>query len=158
MLSKNPELTPVQMDSILEITAVDKGLAGRDSLYGAGRIDALAAVNATPEFAEPPEAIDDLSATLTNGAKSATGDIRLSWSEPYSDLGVDYYVVYRATNPQGTMDSLSFTSDTTYTHAGAAGDTLVNFYYTVKAVDTDGQKSDESNRVGEFDIYLMTAP
>ncbi|MEO0073848.1 MAG: S8 family serine peptidase, partial [candidate division WOR-3 bacterium] len=45
MLSKNPGLTPAVVDSILEITAVELGPSGKDNDFGAGRIDALAAVN-----------------------------------------------------------------------------------------------------------------
>jgi subtilisin family serine protease len=45
MLSKNPDLTPAEVDSILEMTAIDHGPAGKDNDFGAGRIDALAAVN-----------------------------------------------------------------------------------------------------------------
>ncbi len=45
MLSKNPNLSPAVIDSILEMTAVDLGPTGKDNDYGAGRIDALAAVN-----------------------------------------------------------------------------------------------------------------
>jgi subtilisin family serine protease len=45
MLSKNPDLTPAEVDSILELTAVDRGAPGKDNDFGAGRIDALAAVN-----------------------------------------------------------------------------------------------------------------
>jgi len=45
MLSKNPNLTPAVIESILEVTAVDLGSPGKDNDYGAGRIDALAAVN-----------------------------------------------------------------------------------------------------------------
>jgi serine protease AprX len=44
MLSKNPNLSPEAVDSILEVTAVDRGPAGKDNDFGAGRIDALAAV------------------------------------------------------------------------------------------------------------------
>jgi len=46
MLSKDPTLTPEQIDEILESTAVDKGIPGKDNQYGSGRVDALAAVNA----------------------------------------------------------------------------------------------------------------
>lgn len=46
MLQKNPNLTPEDIDQILETTAVDLGSTGKDNDYGAGRIDALAAVNA----------------------------------------------------------------------------------------------------------------
>jgi subtilisin family serine protease len=155
MLSKNPNLTPVQMDSILEVTALDRGPAGRDSLYGAGRIDALAAVQATPSSGQPPEAIVDLLATLTNGAKSSSGNIHLTWTEPSSDAGVDHYVIYRTTEPTLTMDSLDATTDTTYIDAAAVGETTTQYYYMVKAVDTLGQKSPESNKVGEFDIPLV---
>lgn len=45
MLSKNPDLLPAEVDSILEMTAVDLGANGKDNDFGAGRIDALAAVN-----------------------------------------------------------------------------------------------------------------
>jgi subtilisin family serine protease len=45
MLSKNPDLSPAEVDSILEVTSVDRGAAGKDNDFGAGRIDALAAVN-----------------------------------------------------------------------------------------------------------------
>ena len=45
MLSKNPDLTPAEVDSILELTALDRGATGKDNDFGAGRIDALAAVN-----------------------------------------------------------------------------------------------------------------
>ncbi|MCX7731747.1 MAG: S8 family peptidase [candidate division WOR-3 bacterium] len=48
MLSKNPNLTPRMVDSILEVTAVDLGTAGKDNDFGAGRIDAFAAVTAVP--------------------------------------------------------------------------------------------------------------
>ena len=45
MLSKDPELTPEQIDDILEHTAV-KLSEHKNNDFGAGRIDALAAVNA----------------------------------------------------------------------------------------------------------------
>ena len=46
MLSKDPSLTPEEIDSIIETTCLDLGSSGRDNLYGAGLINALAAVNA----------------------------------------------------------------------------------------------------------------
>ncbi len=54
MLSKNPNLSPATIDSILEITAVDRGPTGKDMDYGAGRIDALAAVNHIGASGGPP--------------------------------------------------------------------------------------------------------
>jgi len=46
LLQSDPELTPYKIDSIIELTAVDLGSSGKDNDYGAGRIDAFAAVMA----------------------------------------------------------------------------------------------------------------
>jgi len=51
MLERQPLLSPRQIDSLIQITAVDIEAAGRDSLSGMGRIDALQAVNAISEGA-----------------------------------------------------------------------------------------------------------
>ncbi|MCH7761729.1 S8 family peptidase, partial [candidate division TA06 bacterium] len=45
MLSKNPGLSPAELDSIIEMTSVDLGTPGKDNDYGAGRIDCCAAIN-----------------------------------------------------------------------------------------------------------------
>jgi hypothetical protein len=47
MLSGNPGLSPTEIKSILEDTAIELGPAGKDSLYGSGRVDALEAVLAS---------------------------------------------------------------------------------------------------------------
>ncbi len=49
MLSKNMELTPEEVDEILQTTAYDRGPVGKDNDYGAGIIEALDAVNAVEE-------------------------------------------------------------------------------------------------------------
>ncbi|MBI4497294.1 MAG: S8 family serine peptidase [Chloroflexi bacterium] len=48
-----PRLTAVQVQGILERTAVDLGVPGKDPLFGAGRIDALAAVRAAQTSGVP---------------------------------------------------------------------------------------------------------
>ena len=52
MLSKNPTLTPAQICEILETTAVPlpNSSSPKDNIFGSGRIDALAAINAVPEY------------------------------------------------------------------------------------------------------------
>jgi len=102
-----------------------------------------------------PEAIDDLAINLADGSKSLSGNMYLSWGEPYDESGISRYVVYRSTDPSVTGDSIAGALDTTYTDAGAAGDTLSNHFYIVKAVDAAGNRSVESNRVGEFDRQLI---
>ena len=53
MLSKNPSLSPAGIDSIIEQTATPLGTVGKDNTYGAGEINALAAVNAVPVALRP---------------------------------------------------------------------------------------------------------
>ena len=53
LLEKNPTLSPAGMDSIMEQSAVDLGVVGKDNQYGSGRLDADAALNATPTTAMP---------------------------------------------------------------------------------------------------------
>jgi subtilisin family serine protease len=48
LLSKNPELTVAQIDSIIQMTARDRGPSGKDNQYGAGRIQAKSAIDNTP--------------------------------------------------------------------------------------------------------------
>ncbi len=47
MLSKNPNLTPEEISQILEESAIEM-TSGKSNTFGSGRVDALAAVNATP--------------------------------------------------------------------------------------------------------------
>ena len=46
MLEKNPNLTPAEIDYAIETNALELGTAGKDNIYGSGRINALAAINA----------------------------------------------------------------------------------------------------------------
>jgi serine protease AprX len=156
MLSKNTNLTPAQMDSIAETTALDRGSSGKDNDYGAGRIRALQAVNAVPSGdLSPPTPISDLTATFRQGC------IVLQWTASTDDVGISHYVIYRSDTPDyepSHDDSLGSNTPTWYVDYGAAGDTLTNHYYHVKAVDVSGKKSDDSNEVGEFDRHLITRP
>ncbi|MDO3378267.1 S8 family serine peptidase [Geoalkalibacter halelectricus] len=46
MLEADPNLLPSQVECLLEITAVDRGVPGKDIAFGHGRVDAYAAVHA----------------------------------------------------------------------------------------------------------------
>lgn len=61
MLSAKPSLSPQEIKSILESTAVDLGDGGRDNKFGAGRINAAAALSAVmgnPAPTSPPPVQD----------------------------------------------------------------------------------------------------
>jgi subtilisin family serine protease len=65
MLAKNPSLTPAQVREILVASATDIGTPGFDPQTGFGRLDAHAALVATP----PPSVPGDLDG---NGTVDAT--------------------------------------------------------------------------------------
>jgi subtilisin family serine protease len=54
MLSKNFNLLPVEVDSILQTTALDLGIHGKDNDYGAGLVQAKAAIDAVPDLNPKP--------------------------------------------------------------------------------------------------------
>ncbi|MEO0184740.1 MAG: S8 family peptidase [candidate division WOR-3 bacterium] len=55
LLSKNPNLTVSQIDSIMQFTALDLGTAGKDTMYGAGRVRAKLAIDNTPASGSLPD-------------------------------------------------------------------------------------------------------
>jgi fibronectin type 3 domain-containing protein len=101
-----------------------------------------------------PDAITDLAIELENGAKSSSGDLQLTWSPSGDDVAVTHYVVYRDSSAGAPGDSLAATTDTAYLDPGAVGDVMIQYYYTVRAVDWVANKSNASNQVGEFDREL----
>lgn|GEM_PF-2200093 len=100
----------------------------------------------------PPEPVDDLK------VQKAGSRLRLSWSEPWDDLGVDWYVIYCDTMADFTSadgDSIGTTVDTFFIDpGGTVGDPGMNRFYLIRAVDVTGKRSDDSNRAGEFDKNL----
>ncbi|HEX7319533.1 MAG TPA: S8 family serine peptidase [bacterium] len=139
MLQKNPYLTIREIDSILQVTAVDLGPAGKDMDFGAGRINALAAVNATPSPGAPvtPSVISPL-----NYARlpTLTPTLRFTTTDPQGDR-VIYRIFWDTDTTFSTPDSsttASFASGATAQFvfpALASGDT---YWWRVKAADTTG--------------------
>jgi hypothetical protein len=104
----------------------------------------------------PPSTVGNMAAVLEGGG------LHLSWSPATDSRGVDHYVVYRGTQPDflpGSGDSIGSTADTFFVDPGSAvGDTLLNHYYSIKAVDGAGNKSAPSGHCGEFDRFLVPSP
>lgn len=70
MLSKNPNLTPAQIDEIIETTAV-KLSEHKSNDYGSGRIDALAAVEAVEAITHTPETNEPQAQVFPNPSNSS---------------------------------------------------------------------------------------
>ena len=94
MMSANPTLKPSELENILKITAVDLGAAGTDPSFGAGRINAAAAVQRArgvtivPDVTLPQVAITSPGLSTVNGIVpvnvSATDNIGVTKVELYS--------------------------------------------------------------------------
>ncbi len=68
VLQANPYLTPAQVDSILEVTSIDLGAAGKDNYFGAGRVDvyqAVLAAIAVGTESNSNSAVQDVTAILS---------------------------------------------------------------------------------------------
>ena len=106
MLNKNPNMTPRQLDSLLEITSLDLGNPGKDNTYGAGLINAAAAVSATPGGAPPSMTLDIIPSGSTiippgGGTLSYTANLTNNSSFPV-------YFQYWATFSQGSTVVAAF--------------------------------------------------
>jgi thermitase len=120
-----PTLTPAQVQSVIEDTAVDRGPPGWDSTYGHGRIDALAALQAV---CPPPE---PTLSPIEN--PDGDGDYVVNWTD------VECAMSYTLEED----DSASF-STPTVRYSGAASQVTISgqgggtWYYRVRGANLGG--------------------
>lgn len=138
MMSANRDLTPVDLEQIIKSTAVDLGTSGVDNYYGAGRINAAAAVAA----ASARITVDDqapliaITVPIAGGVVSGVVPVDVNYSDNVGVVRVELYV-----NGQNvTTDHQSpfaFVWDT-------AGWTNGEYVLTTKAFDAAGNESTSS--------------
>lgn len=80
MLQKNPNLTPAEIDMMLETTALELGTAGKDNIFGSGRINALAAINAIGLSANFEANITNVCSGASVNFTDLSGGEPISWS------------------------------------------------------------------------------
>ncbi|MGD8979095.1 MAG: S8 family serine peptidase [candidate division WOR-3 bacterium] len=143
MLEKNPDLTLLEIDSILETTAIDLGVAGKDNDFGAGRIDALFAVNATPE-AGAPETPSIISPFEYAKLCTQTPTLRFMTNDPQSD-DVMYRVYWDTDTSFSSPDS---TTTGTYPSGAVASFVFpvsltdgMTYWWQVRSADTTSSGS-----------------
>ncbi len=166
MLSKNPALTPVEIDSILEVTSIDRGITGKDSAYGTGRIDALAAVNAIQSYNHDVLVSSILAPADTLTVNSTTSQtvtprVEVTNNGSYTET-FDVYFVIATPNGQRIYSAVSTVSNL------APGNTVQvtfpshTFYYTDPATVyhdtawtdlTGDQNPANDHRAGTFTVY-----
>ncbi|MHB8651863.1 MAG: S8 family serine peptidase [Minisyncoccota bacterium] len=132
MIAKNPSLTSSQIYSILKSTSVDLGTAGYDIYYGAGRVNALAAVRAAGGITVPvPDTTAPTSPTGLTTTALAYNSIVIKWNVSTDAVGVAGYHVYRnniriATTAVPSFTNTALAPTTSYTYAVSAFDAAGN--------------------------------
>lgn len=128
MLSANPDLTPAQLDEIIETTAIPSDFQTcKNNNTGAGRADALAAIDAIFTTATKPT---NLSLTTCGG------NVSLTWTASTAPAG---YCIYR-----DNVQVASNVNGTTYTDENVG---VGKHIYYVRANDGNNRQSVHSNCV-----------
>lgn len=127
MISANPDLEPDQIETILKETTVDLGDEGDDIYYGAGRVDAAAAVAAALESA----GIDDeapMVDIIPPEGETVSGVVPIDVIAS-DNVGVTRVDLYIDDNLVGTETGESYAFGWDSTTAGDGSVTLVAYAY-----------------------------
>ncbi len=138
LLAVDGSLTPQQVRSAMEGTAVDLGSAGWDQFYGFGLVDAYAAIQSLTPPTNPPVA--DFSGTPTSGQSPLTVQFTdlstenpTSWNWDFGDGGIS-----TAQNPSYEYISAgTFSVSLTAANAYGSDSEVKTGYITITAPSTD---------------------
>jgi subtilisin family serine protease len=122
LLGANPHLTRSELYTVLTSTAVDLGEPGRDSVYGFGRVDAAAALNAALAVPDVTSPTARLSSPIDLHSWNAD-QLVLALSEPLDATRAAIADNYQLTSagPDGqfnTADDIPYTVSANYDSAG----------------------------------------
>jgi len=78
IVARRPDFTAAQIDSTLQASAVDLGSGGTDIYFGAGRVDAAAAVNRAGSTAPAPDTTPPTVAIASPTGGAATGVVSIA--------------------------------------------------------------------------------
>lgn len=128
-----PAETVDQVEATILQTAVDLGPPGRDDQFGAGRIDAAAAVTFPPPDLFPPVMTGLASPSLVRSPNRA---FTATWTAT-DNVGVTSYEIRMKKGASGTWSAISSQPESSRTFSLAAG----SWYIAVRAVDGTGRRS-----------------
>lgn len=141
--SRNPTLTPVQVESILRSSCEDLGTAGVDDTFGYGRINSYLAMLATPGTTGPDVTPPPIPSALV--ATAGANSVSLSWGASNVPDLAGYRVYRSTTSGSGYVEvTTALLTTTTFVNSGLTAGTT--YYYVVRAQDTTGNISNNSNQ------------
>ncbi len=141
MLSKNPNLTPAEIDQIIEQNAVQLS-SSKSNSFGSGRVNALAAVNAVPAGTDPPNAATN--PTPTSGSTTIGIPAMLKWN---NGGGASSYTVFIGTN-NGAPWNLVNGQTTSTPYISVSGLNYLSTYYW--RVDSHNANGDATGTIWSF--------
>ncbi len=113
MFSANNDLTPSEVGQLIQSTSVDLGVSGFDDFYGAGRVDAAAAVAAASALLSIDNQAPIISiSSPTSGEVSGIVPVDVSYSDNVGVVRVELYVNGQKTTTD-TLAPFAFAWDTT---------------------------------------------
>ncbi|MCD6419001.1 S8 family serine peptidase [bacterium] len=114
LISKNPAMTPRTLDSLIQNTALPLGPAGKDSLYGSGRIRLDEAVSSAPVPSFPVIAYDDYTIDDPFGNDNGIADPGETFNMPITinNSGMDATGVYATISVSSTYITVIDSSGT----------------------------------------------
>ncbi len=137
MLSKNNTITPAQVDEILETTAVHL-TSNKSNSSGSGRIDALSAVNSTPNPTSPPQ--DVINPVPENNSTNVMTGTTFSWENGFGGIPT-YFKFYLGTdNPPTNIINGDTTSFNNYNYEQGL-DFGTTYFWKVEAYNEYGNSN-----------------
>ncbi len=142
-----PDYTNVQIRTLLQTTADDLGLVGRDTLYGYGLVDAdEAAPNLVPDTTPPV-----ISGVLVSNVGATSATINWTTVEPATSV-----VNYGITTALGsTVSNPTLVTAHSVTLTGLTPENP--YYFEVRSVDAAGNATTDNNN-GLYTFTTTTAP
>lgn len=144
MMAARPDLSAAQIESLLFSTALDLGTAGRDPVFGYGRVNAAAAVNAARAFVNPVDTSAPLAAIAAPlGSSTVSGsvpvtvnssdnvgvvrvDLKVNGTTVATDSAAPYSFSWNSTGVANGMASLLAVAYDAAGNAGASATVAVN--------------------------------
>ncbi len=152
LIANGNATAPDQIRTALQTTAEDKGVTGRDDIYGYGLVDAYAALGWTSVPSVPDTTPPVISIVTTANITSISATV--TWTTDESSNSV---VNYGATTALGsTISDTAMVTSHSVNLTGLAENTT--YYYEVQSTDSSGNTATDNNNGIYYTLTTTVAP